>query len=139
MCSSKSSSYNCYYFNNELFSGKWALAFNVKILREQNIIILFAVLCTYAKHNIFIHILLLLLFSACCEPDDPCITCVNDISGSRGWCLSGVGEQVLPRPGRRRRCEHNEGNFYQKLLGRHKGHYTTHAVSQQSAYKLSWL
>lgn len=48
--------------------------------------------------------------------------------------MSGAGEQVLPRPGRRRRCEHNEGHFYQKLLGRHKGHYTTHAVSQQSAY-----
>lgn len=56
------------------------------------------------------------------------------VSGARGGRLSGAGEQILPRPGRRRCCEHNEGHFYQKLLGRHKGHYTTHAVSQQSAY-----
>lgn len=74
--------------------------------------------------------MLLLLFICFLRNQTVRVKAGNDISGPRGRCLSGVGEQVLPGPGRRRRCEHNEGHFYQKLLGRHKGHYTTHAVSQ---------
>jgi len=58
--------------------------------------------------------------------------------GEGGWRLSGAGQQILRRTGRRRRSQHTTSHLHQELSRKHQGHHTAAPVPQQGIADRLW-